>query len=125
MRDKVLIVDDDDDLRAVMSDILLLYFDREAVGVRDLEEVVKHGPDALTCKWAILDVNLGVGRPSGVEVHTWLRNQGFRGAIVFLTGHAHSHPEVERARAIGDARVLRKPIGVKQLGEILSGDSGA
>jgi FixJ family two-component response regulator len=122
MRAKVLLLDDDDDVRAVMSEILQLYFDRESLEMRSFDDMVSRGDDALTCSFAILDVNLGPGRPSGVEAHHWLRRRGFQGEIVFLTGHAYSHPEVQRASAVGDARVLRKPIRVEQLGKVLTGE---
>jgi FixJ family two-component response regulator len=122
MRAKVLLLDDDDDVRAVMSDVLHLYFDRDSLELRSFDDMVSRGDDALTCNIAILDVNLGPGRPSGVDAHHWLRHRGFRGEIFFLTGHANFHPEVQRATAVGDAHVLRKPIRVEQLGKILTGE---
>ena len=45
-------------------------------------------------------------RESGLDAYRWLRQFGFRGEVVFLTGHAAHHPLVEQARALGKAKVL-------------------
>jgi hypothetical protein len=64
---------------------------------------------------AVLDINLGPGEPTGVDAYHWLRSRGFSGRIIFLTGHAASHPLVREARLIGDAVVLEKPTGIDHL----------
>jgi DNA-binding NarL/FixJ family response regulator len=64
---------------------------------------------------AILDINLGQGEPTGIDAYHWLRSRGFSGRVVFLTGHAASHPLVREARLIGDAVVLEKPTGMDHL----------
>jgi FixJ family two-component response regulator len=106
----VLFLDDDDDLRTTFIDLVSSLFDRSCLGVRSYRDLVSRGESALTCEIAILDINLGPDLPSGLDAYRWLRQRGFPGRIVFLTGHASSHPLVRRAHAIGDARIIAKPV---------------
>jgi CheY-like chemotaxis protein len=109
----VLILDDDDDMREVLCD---LFGSQGATcfGVASLDELIALGPSALACDLAILDVNLGVGRPSGVDAYRWLSEQSFSGRIVFLTGHARSYPGLAEAYASG-VKVAQKPISAGEL----------
>jgi FixJ family two-component response regulator len=106
----VLFLDDDDDLRTTFIDLVSSLFDRSCLGVRSYRDLVSRGESALACAIAILDINLGPDLPSGLDAYRWLRQRGFPGRIVFLTGHASSHPLVRRAHAIGDARIIAKPV---------------
>lgn len=72
----------------------------------------------LACRVAILDVNLGEGQPTGVDAYEWLRAHSFAGSVVFLTGHAPTHPAVALAVKSG-ARVLAKPIKIDELHALL------
>ena len=65
---------------------------------------------ALGCGLALLDINLGAGVPSGLDAYRWLKDNGFPGRTVFLTGHARSHPLVREARELTHVQVLSKPI---------------
>ena len=57
--------------------------------------------------------------PSGLDAYLWLRKHGFHGRIVFLTGHAGSHPLVVEASRLGDADVVAKPISAEVLRSLL------
>jgi FixJ family two-component response regulator len=76
----------------------------------------------------MLDVNLGADQPSGLDALEWLLRQRFPGEVVFLTGHGQSDPLVQRARKMGIATVMEKPIGLPQLSALLedrrAGDGG-
>ena len=109
----VLLIDDDDDLRDAVSDLLAL-FGAPCLALPSLVALTAAAGAAMRCKLAILDVNLGDGQPSGVDAYEWLRAHGFPGRIVFLTGHAVSHPAVARAASLG-VQVLAKPIESAQL----------
>jgi DNA-binding response OmpR family regulator len=113
----VLLLDDNDDLRMVMSELLLTK-GATCIGARSLAEVVELGARCLKCQLAILDVNLGPGCPSGVDAYRWLKEQSFAGRIVFLTGHARTYPGVAEAHALG-VKVMEKPVAVADLLKLL------
>jgi len=117
----VLFLDDDDDLRATFADLVRTIFARECHGLASYRDLVALGERALHCGVAILDINLGPEAPSGLESYGWLRRHGFEGRIVFLTGHAASHPLVIEARRLGDAEVVSKPVSLDRLTTMLDG----
>ena len=116
----VFILEDDDDLRTVFVDLIKRSTGRECLALRTLNELREQRAAVLRCTLGILDVNLGQGQLSGLDAFAWLRAERFSGRIAFLTGHAATHPLVERARQMGEAVVLPKPLQMKQLLEILS-----
>ena len=118
----VLYVEDNDDLRELVVELVTVAFQRRCVGVGSYEELVALGEDALGCSVAILDINLGSNRRSGIDAYAWLRNKGYTGRIVFLTGHASTHPLVVEAQRIGDAEIFSKPIEPDQLRAIVEGE---
>jgi len=111
----LLIVDDDDDLRQALSDLVAVSSGRRVLGVGSLEELEAIGPRALECGLVIVDVNLGAGKPGGLEVLAWLREHGYGGQIVFLTGHGRTAPELEQAHRVGGIPILSKPLAVDAL----------
>jgi DNA-binding NtrC family response regulator len=120
---EVLFLDDDDDLRETVADALT------GVGVPSFTvgtfaELRQHADRALSCRLAILDVNLGTSQ-TGVDAYEWLRRLGFRGMVVFLTGHAKDYPAVAAASRIGDARVVEKPISLATLRTLVEEGSRA
>jgi len=118
----VLVVDDDEDLRQALGDVLVEILGVDWIGAASFEELVGLGERALACDVAILDVNLGAGRPSGIDAFEWLKGNGFRGRIVFLTGHARSDPLVAQAWGERSAHVYQKPMTLELLGAIVDGE---
>jgi DNA-binding response OmpR family regulator len=123
MLDSVLIIDDDEDLRLSVADVLAAAGVSRRVLAASLDEVQRQADAALACRLAILDVNLGEGEPTGVDISLWLRQHGFRGAIVFLTGHAASDPRVIAAAAVPNTRIVAKPFSFAGLVELARGSS--
>jgi len=120
--DFVLYVEDNDDLRELVVELVTVVLKRRCVGVGSYEELAALGKDALRCSVAILDINLGADRRSGIDAYGWLRGQGYKGRIVFLTGHANTHPLVVEAQRIGDAEIFSKPIEPDRLRSIVEGE---
>ena len=120
--DFVLYVEDNDDLRELVVELVSVVLQRRCVGVSSYEELAALGQEALRCSVAILDINLGPGRRSGIDAYAWLRDHGYQGRIVFLTGHAGSHPLVVEAQRIGDAEIFSKPIEPDRLRSIVEGE---
>src|SRR5262245_38455825 len=109
-RDSILVLDDSQDLLDVMRDFCNYLCSSTAVTARSLRDIDSLGEKALQCKVALLDINLGVNQPTGIDVYRWLRRNGFSGPIFFLTGHTLNSSAIEEAERLGDARVLTKPI---------------
>jgi DNA-binding NtrC family response regulator len=114
----VLLLDDDADLLDVLGSVIGEVCERACLAAKSYEELVRLGDRALSCDVAILDVNLGPGRPSGVDAYQWLQDRGFHGKIAFLTGHAKTHPAVLRACQVQAATVHQKPISISTLRSI-------
>ena len=117
----VLFLEDNDDLRQTFVELVTIFHERQCVGVSSYEEVVALGPKVLACDAAILDINLGPNQPSGIDAYKWLRQIGYPGRVVFLTGHASTHPLVIEAARIGDAEILAKPIDPDEIQSIVEG----
>lgn len=115
----VLLLDDDDDMLATIGDLVRLLTRRPCVTAHSLAELIARRDDALACDDAILDINLGPSEPSGLDAYAWLKEQRFAGHVIFLTGHARSHPMVARARAIDGIEVFQKPIETHELCRLL------
>lgn len=112
---RVLVLEDDEDLRTLLCELLEMAGAEDCVGAGSVEAMVRQREHVLGCGLALLDVNLGTGAPSGLDAYHWLREHGFGGHIVFLTGHARSHPLVRKAHALTQAQVLSKPVDVSVL----------
>jgi DNA-binding NarL/FixJ family response regulator len=115
----VLLVDNDPDVLEAVGDLVTLISREPCVAVRSLAELMRVAARALACELAIVDLNLGPGAPSGVEVLAWLRAQRFAGRVVFLTGHPYDNPLVQHAGRLGQAQVLRKPIELEALSALI------
>lgn len=112
---RVLVLEDDADLRTILCELLSLSGADACVGVGSLAELQRGHVEALGYGLALLDINLGAGVPSGLDVYRWLKDNGFSGRTVFLTGHARSHPLVREALELTHVQVLSKPIESKVL----------
>jgi FixJ family two-component response regulator len=111
----VTVVDDDEDLREALLSLLSYLVHAPGLALSGLSQMIEHQDAVLRCRLVILDINLGAGKPSGLDAFHWLKRQAFAGRIVFLTGHARSQPLVQQACALGEARVYEKPIGIAEL----------
>lgn len=112
---RVLVLEDDADLRAILCELLLLSGAEACVSAVSVAELQRKRVEALGCGLALLDINLGAGVPSGLDAYRWLKENGFSGRTVFLTGHARSHPLVREALELTHVQVLSKPIESKVL----------
>jgi DNA-binding NtrC family response regulator len=116
----VLFVDDDADLCDTFRDTLHYLGYEECVLACSLKGAQAQHERALACRLAILDVNLGTDRPTGVDVFRWLEREGFRGKVVFLTGHGGDDPRVHAAGQVSGAQLLAKPINLEDMRRLLA-----
>jgi DNA-binding NtrC family response regulator len=114
-RATILVLDDDESLREILGMCLGASGRCIVQAVASFQELERcfHGFEHVIA--AVLDINLGPGEPTGVDAYHWLRSHGYSGRVIFLTGHAASHPLVREAQLIGDAVVLQKPAGIDDL----------
>ena len=122
---RVLVLEDDDDLRTLLCELLVACGVQAWVSAGSFEAMVRQKEQVLGCGLALLDVNLGAKVPSGLDAYHWLRENGFGGRIVFLTGHARSHPLVRQAYDLSQARILSKPVDAKVLMALVRNPDGS
>jgi DNA-binding response OmpR family regulator len=118
MAEKVLLLEDDADTLEMLAMAASILYSREVLKARNYAELTQLADTALACEVAVLDINLGPQQPSGLDAYRWLREHGYQGRVYFLTGHARSHPLVAQALAMGDAKLLEKPIAGDQLSSL-------
>ena len=115
----MLFVDDDEDLRVVMLVALSGFGVRRVVTAASLREVQARRDEVVACQLAILDINLGSGEPTGVQIHEWLQREGFAGRTIFLTGHASNDPRVRDAASLAGTQIISKPLPIAALRELV------
>jgi FixJ family two-component response regulator len=116
--DGILVLDDDADVRDSMELALQeagAGYVLAAARFRDLE-----ASGVLDCSCAVLDVNLGPNEPTGIDAARWLRNQGFTGRILFLTGHAGAYPSIRQTCDELNASLIEKPADIDRLLDVIS-----
>jgi len=108
-RARIVFLDDNEDLRELLPALLETTLGVECLAFANVIDFENHSDQVLNAKVAILDINLGPDVPDGVDAFNWLMEHGFRGKILFFTGHARANPQVALAEKDG-ARILEKPI---------------
>jgi FixJ family two-component response regulator len=121
----VLFVDDSSDLCQIMEIMCQSLAGVECICVPSMSAVLGRAAQVLRTELAILDVNLGPGEPSGVEICRWLKGQNYRGKIVFLSGHARTDPLVEEAVRISGVDFFQKPLEFDQIEALILGTRAA
>ena len=106
-------MDDDADLRDLLKEFFEMSESTSCVAVGSLGELEKVRREALECSLAILDINLGAGEPSGIDVFEWLQSSGFGGRVAFVSGHGDNHPLVRRAAREDEVKVYKKPMEIR------------
>lgn len=120
MLERVLLVDDDEDLRAAMDEVLHRIGVQRLIEASSLRDVEDQREEALACQLALVDINLGYGEPTGVNVFEWLEHEGFTGRVVFLTGHGSQDPRVQAAAKIAGSQIASKPLTTAKLREMIA-----
>lgn len=118
---RILFVDDSRDLCEVMEAMCQSLPEVECVCVTSMSAVQERAAQVLRTSLAILDVNLGPGEPSGVEIYGWLKAKDYHGKIVFLSGHARTDPQVGEAARISGVDFFQKPLAFDQIEALILG----
>ena len=111
---RILVVDDDPDLRRTLQHILTLRGEPPtlAAGVREALVLLKEA----TFDLAFLDIILPDG--TGTDVFRALRTANPGALVVPMTGFP-DHPAVAEALALGPVMLMRKPFGTREVDEVL------
>jgi len=117
----VLFVDDSSDLCQITELMCQSLPEVQSICVSSMSAVLERAAQVLRTDLAILDVNLGPGEPSGVEIYRWLKEQNYHGKIVFLSGHARTDPLIEEAAGISGVDFFQKPLGFGQIEALILG----
>jgi len=119
MATRVALLEDDEDLRAPLAELLGMSADAVCVGAGSVARLRERSAEVLNTHIALLDINLGPGEPSGIDAYRWLHENQYSGRIVFLTGHASGHPLVDEARRVAGAVLLTKPVPFAELAALV------
>lgn len=114
----VMVIDDSEDLCMLTCELLRARLAVKTLPLGSLDAMVKARDAALGTRVALLDVNLGAGKPSGVDVYRWLLAEGYTGSVLFFSGHARNHPELAAIVATG-VTLLEKPVPAGELVEAI------
>lgn len=111
---RILVVDDDPDLRRTLQHILSLRGEPPtlAAGVREALVLLKKAAFDL----AFIDIILQDG--TGTDVFRALRTANPGALVVLMTGFP-DHPAVAEALALGPVMLMRKPFGTREVDEVL------
>lgn len=117
---KIFLLDDERDLVAILCQLIELSLGLKCISALSFAEAIQQKNEVLQCSECILDINLGYGKPSGIDMYHWLKENHFSGKIIFLSGHASEHPLVRAAGQLSGSVVLSKPIDIPVLKEALA-----
>lgn len=113
MPEKILVVDDDPDLRSELSDFLEGY---QVVEASSGTEALKLLDKANDIDLVILDVNMP--GPSGTDVLMELRKTDPDLGIIILTGHSSKEVAIEALKGRADD-YLEKPLDIARIKEVI------
>src|SRR5271165_2390177 len=103
MGQRILFVEDNEDLAAILRRVVDSRPGYSSIAVHSFTELVGQKDEVLSCEIAFLDIHLGANQPTGIDAFNWLKRQGFKGRIYFLTAHGKQHPLVAIALVLGGA----------------------
>src|SRR5262245_64599750 len=116
---KIVFLDDSEDLRELMPILLETRLGEPCSCFGSVDEMQRRPEEVLGAKVAILDINLGRDAPDGIEAFNWLRAHGFRGKVLFFTGHARDGLQAALTERSG-VEILEKPLHPEKLLSVVS-----
>lgn len=112
---KILLLDDNKELCTLMTAMFRELGDHDISCFNSYAEMVVLKSHQINFDIAFLDVNLGVNVPSGIDAFDWLINSGYKGRIIFFTGHARSYPLLKKSMEYPNVRLLEKPADIEKI----------
>ncbi len=118
---KALLLDDDPDMCSLMQETFEGFSVTDVTICNSYEEVIELGEKILIYDIVFLDVNLGLGQKTGVDVFNWMSQLGFQNRVIFFTGHARSYPILVDALKRPHVALLEKPATIAMIKKVLYG----
>lgn len=116
---KIVFLDDSEDLRELMPILFETELGEACRCFGSVDELQRSPEEVLGAKVAILDINLGPQAPNGIDAFNWLRAHGFRGKVLFFTGHARDGLLAALTERSG-VEILEKPLHPEKLISVVS-----
>lgn len=69
---------------------------------------------------SLLIIDFSMPDYNGLELCTWLREEGCRAPVILVSGFSHSHPDIHKALKMRKTFFLQKPFPVPELADIVS-----
>lgn len=114
-------VEDDEALRSTLGMVFGSMENTQYVMASSLGELQAQPVPFEALAVAVLDINLGANQPDGLQIFQWLKENGFKGRVIFISGHAKSHPKVVEACKLEGATFLQKPIKLTEFEDAVRG----
>ncbi len=104
MKKRILIIEDEEDLREVIKDLLEIW---------DLDiDVAVDGLEGIECQkkqtYDLVISDLRMPRCSGLDVLKWMRTQSIQTPVIFQTGHGYADLKKDTENS-GILAILEKP----------------
>jgi CheY-like chemotaxis protein/signal transduction histidine kinase len=115
---QIWVVDDD----AIFSEMCERVLSDDGQQVR----VIPSGPElqkewqAAKAKPSLLIIDFSMPDYNGLELCTWLRENGCRAPVILVSGFSHTHPDIHKALKMRKTFFLQKPFPVPELADMVS-----
>src|SRR5262245_52889831 len=116
---KIVFLDDSEELRELMPILRGTSCGEPCRWFGRVVELKQRREEVLGAKVAILDINLGPHVPDGIDAFNWLRAHGFKGKVLFFTGHARDGLQRALTERNG-VEILEKPLHPEKLLSVVS-----
>ena len=116
---KILLLDDNQDLCLLMKEFLQEISQSEIKSCHSFEDFMLVTNETIDFDLAILDVNLGIGKKTGIDAYQWLIEHNFKGRFLFFSGHAGSYPILADLKKRPHVKLLEKPVSLEELEKVL------
>lgn len=114
---KIMLIDDEDDVRSIVSGMLSHIYDIDSKNDPDIAlDVFKQSPE--TFDLVITDMNLGIGRINGIDLSANMLQVRKDIPIILFTGYG-SYMGRGLSRSVPIAKCVTKPISQEKLLDII------
>lgn len=115
----ILILDDNKDLTFILEMTMEEFGVPLFKAINSYDELVALTDDLFLFEVALLDINLGEGKPDGLDAFKFLKSKLYLGEVIFFSGHGIHDSRVQLALTNSHSRLIQKPASMEILYEII------